>query len=159
MPKTRPIVLAVAVIGTLWWSNVVRADFADGLRAFDAGDYAAALAEWRPLAESGDVEAQVALAGLYLDGLGVRRDVAEAARWYERAARQGSLVGQFNLGDLYAEGRGVRRDLVEAYVWLSLAAQQDHRWSEDRRSEIARTMSDEQIAAAEERLRTLRSDD
>ncbi|MGH8630962.1 MAG: tetratricopeptide repeat protein, partial [Burkholderiales bacterium] len=88
------------------------------------------------------------------DGLGVRRDVAEAAKWYERAARQGNVVAQSNLGDLHAEGRGVRRDLVEAYVWLSLAAQQGHRWSEDRRKEIARAMTDDQIAAADEKVRT-----
>jgi hypothetical protein len=131
----------------------VRADFADGLRAFDGGDYAVAFAEWQLLAEAGDSEAQVALAGLYMDGLGVRRDVAEAVKWYKRAARHGHVVAQSNLGDLYAEGRGVRRDLVEAYVWLSLAAQQGHQWSEDRRNETARSMTDEEIAAADERLR------
>lgn len=56
-----------------------RADIADGLAAYDAGDYATAVEEWRPLAEAGDTEAQVALAGLYLSGLGVPTDAAEAA--------------------------------------------------------------------------------
>ena len=40
-----------------------RADFAEGLAAFDAGDYRGALEAWQPLAEAGDAEAQIALAG------------------------------------------------------------------------------------------------
>ncbi|MDJ0947638.1 MAG: hypothetical protein QNJ94_01825 [Alphaproteobacteria bacterium] len=35
------------------------ADFADGCAAFDAGDYATAAREWRPLAEAGDAEARL----------------------------------------------------------------------------------------------------
>jgi hypothetical protein len=151
--SARRVLLAAAATSALCWSLAVRADFADGLRAFDGGDYAAAFAEWQPLAEAGDAAAQVALAGLYLDGLGVRRDVAEAVKWYERAARQGHLIAQANLGDFYARGRGVQRDLVEAYVWLSLAARQGHGWSEERRNEIVGAMTDEQIAAADDRLR------
>jgi len=42
----------------------VRADMADGLAAFDAGDYATAFEEWRALARAGEAEAQVALAGV-----------------------------------------------------------------------------------------------
>ena len=38
------------------------ADFQTGLDAYDRGDYATALEEWRPLAEQGHAEAQVGLA-------------------------------------------------------------------------------------------------
>ena len=58
----------------------VQADFADGLAAFDAGDYRTAFEEWRTLAEAGDAEAQTALAGLYLDGQGAPADAAPPSR-------------------------------------------------------------------------------
>lgn len=126
-----------------------QADFSDGLEAYDGGDYETVLAEWRPLAEAGDPEAQVALAGLYLTGTGVVADPGKAAHWFHLAAVQGDPVAQLNLGDLYSRGRGVPRDLVEAYLWLSLAAAQGRKWPETRRKEIAALMTAEEIQEAE----------
>ncbi len=142
-------ILALAAL--MLWAGVpgVRADFAEGLAAFDAGDYQGALKVWRPLAEAGDAEAQIALAGLYRDGFGIPPDLAAAARWYRRAAEQGAAVAQLNLGDLYSRGIGVPRDLVRAYVWLSLAAAQGRRWANRRRREIAASMSAAQRSEAE----------
>ena len=126
--------------------------FSDGLAAYDAGDYAAALAAWRPLAEEGDVRAQVSVAGLYATGLGVRQNLRAAADWYRRAAHRGDAVAQLNLDDDYATGRGVTRDPVAAYLWLDLAARQGRRWAAGRRDEIARTMSAAQVAEAKRRV-------
>jgi TPR repeat protein len=126
--------------------------FAEGLAAYDAGDFQGALEAWQPLAEAGDGDAQVALAGLYRSGLGVPADLGEAALWYLRAAERGEPVAQLNLGDLYARGAGVPRDLVQAYLWLSLAAAQGRRWAERRRRGIAAAMTAAQLAEAE-RLR------
>ncbi len=129
-----------------------QATFMEGLAAYDAGDYRTAFEEWRSLAETGDAEAQTALAGLYLDGLGTAIDAAVALRWYRRAAEQGEPVAQQNLGDLYGQGRGVARNLVSAYVWLSLAADQGLRWSAQRRDEISPQLSPDQRNEAEARL-------
>ncbi|MFQ5775646.1 MAG: tetratricopeptide repeat protein [Kiloniellaceae bacterium] len=148
-------VLAVAAWLTVS-ATAGRADFADGLAAFDAGDYPAAFAEWRALAEQGDLEAQVALAGLYLSGHGTRPDLAEAIRWYRRAAEGGDAVAQLNLGDLYGRGEGVPRDLVGAYFWLSLAAEQGRAWPDLRRQEIAAQMTAAQLAEAKARLEAWR---
>ena len=128
------------------------ADFADGLAAFDAGDYRTAFEQWRALAEAGDAEAQTALADLYFTGQGTPEDAAEALRWYRRAAEQGNAVAQQNLGDLYGRGIGVARDLVSAVVWLSLAAEQGQRWSARRRDEIAAQLTPDQRNEAEARL-------
>ena len=145
-----------SLLAVLAWLAVsgasAHADFADGLAAFDAGDYRTAFEEWRALAEAGDAEAQTALAGLYLDGQGAPADAAEAVRWYRRAAEQGEVVAQQNLGDLYRRGWGVGRDLVSAYVWLSRAAAQGRRWPARRRDEIAAQFTPEQRAEAEARL-------
>lgn len=126
-----------------------RADFSEGLEAFDAGDYAAALEEWRPLAAAGDGDAQLALAGMYRLGVGVPRNSARAADLYRAAALQGHVSGQLNLGDFYATGTGVKRDLVRAHAWLSLAARRHHAWAIGRLAEVAAAMTAQEIAEAE----------
>ena len=60
-------------------------DFGKGLAAARAGDFAAAISEWRPLADDGHAEAQFNLGALYEAGLGVPEDLAEAAGWYALA--------------------------------------------------------------------------
>ena len=62
------------------------AGFAEGLAAFDRGDYATALREFRPLAEQGTAEAQYNLGVMYGNGLGVPQDDAQAHMWYDLAA-------------------------------------------------------------------------
>ncbi len=142
--------LTIGLAATLALAPGVRAEgFADGLRSYDAGDYAAAVAVWSDLARRGDGDAEAALAGLYLQGLGVAESAAQAAAWYRRAAKRGLMAAQMNLGDMYAAGRGVKRDLVEAYLWLGLAAAQGNSWSAGRRDEIAKAMSATDIARAE----------
>jgi hypothetical protein len=148
--------LALAAVLLAAGAPPARADFAEGLAALDAGDFESALKAWRPLAEAGDAEAQVALAGLYRDGLGLRADLAQAVRWYRRAAEQGEAVAQLNLGDLYTRGAGVPRDLVQAYLWLSLAAAQGRRWPERRRKEVAAVMTAAELAEAERLLEAWR---
>jgi TPR repeat protein len=130
--------------------------FAEGLEAYDAGDFDTTVAAWRPLAEAGNVEAQVAVAGLYLQGLGVRADPTEAARWYRMAAEAGDAVAQLNLGDLYSRGLGVPLDLVEAYAWLTLAAEQGNKWPAARRDEIAVGLSDAELEEAVKRVNRYR---
>ena len=134
----------------------VRADIWDGLAAYDAGDYAVAREEWRPLAESGDAEAQVALAGLFVQGLGVPFDLQRAARWFRRAADQGHAIAQLNLGDDYARGRGVPLDLAQAWFWLGLAARQGNRWAETRRDAIEKAMDGTALTMAKRRLKRWR---
>lgn len=134
------------------------ADFADGLAAYDGGDYGQALAEWRVMAQAGDPDAQIALAGLFIQGLGVARDPVKAAQWYRRAARQGAALAQLNLGDLYARGVVVKRDLVRAYAWLELAARAGKSWARRRRDQVGNQLTAARIADAQalaERLRTM----
>ena len=101
-------------------------EFQDGLTAHDAGNYAAALEIWRPLADQGDARAQYNLGVMYNTGRGVPRDVAEAAKWYRLAADQGYAVAQNNLGFMYDTGQGVPQDYAEAMRWYRLAADQGH---------------------------------
>jgi len=103
-----------------------RADFEAGVAAARAGDYERARREWRPLAESGNRDAQFNLGLLYENGLGVGRDGAIAAQWYRRAGEQGDRTAQAYLAEMYAEGLGVARDDVEALLWYRRAAELGH---------------------------------
>lgn len=99
----------------------------DGMRAYDAGDFATALEVWGPLAENGDAVAQYSLGKLLENGgVGVPRDLAEAAKWYQRSANQGIAAAQNNLGLMYAQGRGVPQDVVRAVKLWRDAAAKDH---------------------------------
>ncbi len=49
-------------------------------------------------------------------------EVAEAARWFERAADRGVPAAMGNLGLLYVRGLGVPQDFVLGYMWLNVAA-------------------------------------
>jgi len=140
--------LAIAAGMTLLLGLPARADFADGLRAFDAGDYRATIAAWQPLADAGDADALAALAGLYLQGLGVVADAGHAAELYRQAAERGHVMAQLNLGDLYRRGLGVPRDPVEAYAWLALAAGQGHPWARRRVAEMDLALPPETLRRA-----------
>ncbi len=86
------------------------ADFNAGVAAYKRGDYAAALRQWRPLAEQGHAKAQYSLGNMYRDGLGVTQDYAEAVKWYRKAAEQGDAGAQCSLGVLFENGPGVTLD-------------------------------------------------
>jgi len=97
-----------------------------GLDAYLNGEYDAAMAHWRPAAESGDAVAAFNVGVLYAQGLGVRPDHAEAVRWYRRSAHAGYANGQFNLGAAYYSGEGTEVNIAQAVSWWGRAAAQDH---------------------------------
>ena len=72
---------------------VAAQDFDKGFAAAQAGDYATALQEWKPLAEAGDATAQNDIGIMYEYGLSVSQDYAEAIKWYRLAADQGYADG------------------------------------------------------------------
>jgi len=132
---------------------VLAADFAKGLSAYDKGDYATALSEWKPLAEEGDAPSEFNLGLLYYDGHGVPQDYSEAARWFERAAEQGYTKAQHNLGAMYGVGKGVRRDYVQAYKWLSLCAASGDQGCESQRNLVEKKLSGSKLQAAQKMTR------
>ena len=133
--------LAPALFFVLVAAALAHADFADGLKAYDRGDLGTAAAKWREAAASGDLDAVVALAGLYEQGMGVPQDRMEAARLYRIAAEQDHRIAQLNLGEILATGRGVQRDVVSAYLWLALAANQGSHWAAEQRTALAKTLT------------------
>ncbi|WP_374301260.1 hypothetical protein [Ferrovibrio sp.] len=117
----------LCAVALLLASPQARAGFADGVKAYEAGDYAGAYAAWSPLAEGGDVAAMRNLGHLYRWGQGVERDIQQAMHWYRRAAETGFARAQANLAAIYLQGdEGVAVDYAEARKWFEAAAKQGH---------------------------------
>lgn len=75
-------------------------------------------------ADKGDADAQLSVAGLYVNGTGVARDPAKAVKYMRKAAEQGLARAQCFLGLAYSNGEGVKTDKAEAARWLRRAADQ-----------------------------------
>ncbi len=89
MKKLTLVTLLIFSCATAW-----AADFDKGLAAARAGDFATALAEWKPLAEQGDAVAQFYLGVMYANGHGVSRNYIRAMKWSRKAANQGVADAQ-----------------------------------------------------------------
>ncbi len=136
-------VLLVVLAAPAW------AGFDEGVAAYNRGDYATALREFRPLAEQGDAVAQYNLGAMYDEGLGVPQDSVQAVKWYRKAAEQGHASAQYSLGAMYAQGHGVTQDYVQAHTWFNLAGAQGEKVAVTSRDRVAKRMTPGQIAKAE----------
>lgn len=124
-------------------------DFQTGLNAYQKKDYAAAVKEWRPLAEKGDAPSQFNLGLMYVDGLGVPQDFNQALTWFERSAQQDYAKAQLNLGAMYAGGKGVKRDYIQAYKWLNVCAAKGEQKCVVQRDLVAQKLKPKQLAQAQ----------
>ena len=123
-------------------------DYQKGWEAYKIGKYRAALAEWVPLAEAGEVAAQYNLGQMYIYGRGVKHSYAEAAKWFSLAAETGHRASQYELGVAYDFGNGVPQDYNLAYMWYSLALAQGDERAEKYRDQVAKHMTPAQITEA-----------
>lgn len=74
--------------------------------------------------EQGDPDAQVRLAQLYQEEVGMPQDYRKVVELYEKAAAQGNALAQVNLGWLYHEGKGVPQDYRKAAELYQKSADQ-----------------------------------
>lgn len=91
-----------------------------GIDAWQRGDYAGAVAIWRPLAEAGDADASFNMGQAYRLGRGVLVDLATAQSWLERAALKGHTDAQTTLGLLLFQNG----NQAEGLKWLKGAAEE-----------------------------------
>ncbi len=89
-PKTKlaglALIAALCAGFTLGLTAPAWAGFDEGVAAYNRGDYATAIREWRPLAEQGNAKVQLILGLMYSEDQGVPRDYAQAHMWYNLAA-------------------------------------------------------------------------
>ena len=81
-----------------------------------------ALATLKQSALDGDGAAIWDLAGRAAEGRGMVRDLAVAAKLYERLGGAGYAPAQFKIGNAYEKGSGVVRDIAQAKGWYGRAA-------------------------------------
>lgn len=134
-------------------TGVLAADFSSGLNAYQKRDYATALKEWTPLAESGDAPSQFNLGLMNYEGQGVAQNYTEAAKWFRMAADQGYAKAQYDLGAMYGAGKGVKRDYTQAYMWLSLCAAKGDEKCAAQRDLVAQKLSGSKLANAQRMAR------
>jgi uncharacterized protein len=132
-------------------------DFRAGLSAFNRGDFAAAMRQWRPLADNNDARSQAGIGFMYHRGLGVKTDDVQAAFWLRKAAEQGQAEGQMMLGNLYFFGLGVKQSYPAAYAWCELAQDNGQAEAQMCRDAALESLSEEaQLREAFRMVRELR---
>jgi hypothetical protein len=109
-------VAAVALVSAPLSAQSVKA----GIEAWQRADYSSAVAIWKPLAQTGDADAQFNLGQAYRLGRGVGIDLAVAETWFQRAAANGHVDAQTTLGLLLFQNG----DQSGGLKWLRRAAEQ-----------------------------------
>ncbi|MEQ8667115.1 MAG: tetratricopeptide repeat protein [Rhodospirillales bacterium] len=120
--SARVVSLVFVFLAFLLSSNHAGAGLGEGLEAFEQHNYERALAEWEPLAASGNSDAQFFIGLLYYKGLGVQQDHAEARGYFQSAYEDGNAEAAFMLGTMYHLGRGGPADSLTALKILTYAS-------------------------------------
>jgi TPR repeat protein len=129
----------------------------DKERAFDLFRYAATY--------FGNAEAQYNLARMYLDGVGVKKDIRQGVSWLDLAARKNHAPSQALLGHLLFKGvAGASPQHARGLMYLTLAREQansaDDQWIVELHSKAIVAASDGDRKSAGEMLeRYLKSRD
>jgi len=126
----------------------------DGYADYQRKDYAAAVAKWRGVAQSGNRDAQSLLGIMYAFGQGVPQDYPQAITWLRMAAAQGENKAQFKLGSMYANGQGFTRDYQRAAMWFAIAAEGGHPKADAELKKSALELSPADLAAAKRLAKT-----
>jgi len=124
------------------------ASYQEGIDAYIKGNYAAALGNFKPLAEQGNAQAQFSIGVMYRQGQGVAQDDKQAVDWWSKASEQGHVEAQDNLGLRYARGQGVAQDLVQADKWFTIAAAAGNETAMKNKKAVEARMPPDKAAAA-----------
>lgn len=107
-------------------AGAAAADLIEGLRKYEAGDYAGAIGEWQPLADRENPDALFNLGQVYRLGRGVAADALRAVEYYRRAADAGHAGARGALATIYYFDHGTRAKRGQAIaLWRQAAAAGD----------------------------------
>ena len=152
------VALAISLAFVSFPAQSKAQNFDTGLAAFQKGDYATALREWRPLAEQGHAAAQANLGVLYDSGTGVPQNYSKAASWYRAAAEQGNVRAQRGLGWIWVRHLSFsethRQTYITAHMWLNIAAGNGDDRARAKRDIIEKSLSPPDIFEAQRRAST-----
>jgi len=120
MRAASPLLLSLTLF--LLGAEPVLAQYEDGQKAFDAGDYAGALAAWQKGAAANDSRSQYSLGYLAQFGLAGGADYGAAKSWYEKAADNNNADALYALGLMFETGQAGAKDLTHAFDLYHKAA-------------------------------------
>ena len=105
-----------------WEIGTCKRDLDSATVAYKRGDYAAAFAQFKKLAEKDYAPAQSNVGMMYAEGIGVAKDEQQAVYWWRKAAKEGDTKAIYNLALMYSDGKGVAKDDQQAAYWYQKAA-------------------------------------
>lgn len=114
------------------WLLLVGCNYETGRLADASGDRERAVAIWTNAAEWGDVDAQLALARLYLNGEGVPQDLDRAKRFAQTAVRDGEAEQRKWAYQLLAEADERQGREQDAFSWYARAAGLGNPWAQSK---------------------------
>jgi len=119
---------ALLTITLIIFSSLLHSNTMDDVHeAMQKGDFAIAFCQLKPLAESGNSEAQYNLGWMYHNGYGLRINDNLALEWWQRASEQGDTDASFSIAMLYNLGEGqISKNLPKAVDYYLLAANHKH---------------------------------
>lgn len=120
--KHKPTDAQLAQYNQLAQSLNVEQLFQQAAQARLKGDFTQAFAQFKQLADNGNLKARARLGEMYKWGQGVMVDYAQALVLLDQAAEQGDARATAQLGHMYLRGMGVETDLARAFQLLTRAA-------------------------------------
>ena len=121
--------LKAAEQGVAEAEEVVGAYYFDGFRggSYDIPPDPTEAFKWNMKAAKQQREdAQTLVGRAYEQGKGVTKDLAEAAKWYQKTAERGNILAQHSLGCLLANRSP--SDYVQAFMWLEIVWSTPNGW-------------------------------
>jgi len=116
----KKIISSVLVLGSILYAT----SFDTGVKMLDKGKEQKDYDAFFRSAKSGDVDSQMILGEMYLDGIGVKIDHEKAFFWLAKAAGNGDVEAQYLLGFMYENGLKVAKNVKRATKWYKEAAKQ-----------------------------------
>ncbi|MDH3335778.1 MAG: sel1 repeat family protein [Rhodospirillaceae bacterium] len=121
--KTVPVLCSALCIGVFLASPALSADYQEGLKMVRAGQWMAALEEFKPLANEGHAASQFSIGLIYQLGRGVKKDQDMARQMYIKAAKQGYWPAYNNLAKMFLDGDGIPQSNATAFKLFEKAAE------------------------------------
>jgi TPR repeat protein len=108
----------VAAMLVLGGGGALADPWADGMAAYNRGDYVPAMQLFRPLARQGNAKAQAAIGAMYRKGQGVAKSSAHAFMWLSMAAARGDGLAKAEAQEMSrsmsAEELAQAREMMQA---------------------------------------------
>jgi len=123
--NARPLILIASVLTiSLSVIGTAQAKLKEAEAAFQAGDFATALKELKPYLKKKrqPATANLMMARMYLEGLGVPANYSKAWKHLQRPAKSGNAWAATEIGKLYLQGDGVIQSYAKARDWFEKAA-------------------------------------